>query len=54
METIDYSYFLMYKRLAKRFKLSTIDRHWTKAQAALLNRQDNQLKAAWKEIDNRD
>lgn len=26
--TINYKYFLLYKRLSKRFKLATIERHW--------------------------
>ena len=32
---INYKYFLLYKRLAKRFKLATIERHWGRAQGAV-------------------
>ena len=35
--TINYKHFLLYKRLAKRFKLATIERHWERAQGAAAN-----------------
>lgn len=33
--TIDYRFFTLYKRLAKRFKIETIERHWERAQKAV-------------------
>lgn len=33
--TINYKYFLLYKRLSKRFKLATIERHWERLQGAV-------------------
>ena len=30
--TINYRYLLLYKRLSKRFKLATIERHWERLQ----------------------
>lgn len=33
---VNYRYFLLYKRLSKRFKMATIERHWERAQRAIL------------------
>jgi hypothetical protein len=40
---IDYTYFLLYKRLSKRFRIETLERHWDRLVMAARRRNGGHL-----------